>query len=80
MRTWTAILLLAACSTDPKPNPDRPSKPDQNDPAFTIQGAKSWYLIGDGLTPNEDTMTAMVTAPAGTSFVVRTSATTRRFA
>ena len=70
MRTWMAIALLAACTSDPKaPNPDRPSKPDQNDPAYTIQGAKSWYLIGDGLTPNEDTMTVMVTAPAGTSYI-----------
>ncbi|MBV8756284.1 MAG: hypothetical protein JO257_03345 [Deltaproteobacteria bacterium] len=69
MRTWMAVLLLAACSSDPAPNADRPSEPDQNDPSFTVQGAKSWYLIGDGVTPDEDTMTVMITAPAHTSFV-----------
>lgn len=70
MRTWMATLLVvAACSGDPAPNPDRPAPPDSNDPAFTIQGAHSWYLIGDGVTPGEDTMTVIITAPAHTGFV-----------
>jgi hypothetical protein len=69
MRTWLAILLLAACGGDPAPDPDRPMAPDSNDPAFSIAGAKSWYLIGDGVTAGDDTMTVIVQAPEGTSFV-----------
>jgi hypothetical protein len=69
MRTWMAILLLVACGGDPAPDPDRPAPPDSNDPAFTIQGAKSWYLVGDALTKGDDTMTVIVTAPAHTQFV-----------
>lgn len=70
MRTWMAVLLVAACGTsNPKPNGDRPASPDQNDPAFNIQGAKSWYLLGDALTPAEDMMTVMITAPSGTSYI-----------
>lgn len=69
MRRWLAILLLAACGGDPAPDPNRPAAPDSNDPAFAIQGAKSWYLIGDGVTTGDDTMTVIVQAPAGTGFV-----------
>jgi hypothetical protein len=43
--------------------------PDSNDPAFSIQGARSWYLIGDGVTTGDDTMTVIVQAPEGTGFV-----------
>lgn len=69
MRRWLAIVLLAACGGDPAPDPNRPAAPDSNDLAFAIQGAKSWYLIGDGVTPGDDTMTVIVQAPAGTQFV-----------
>lgn len=70
MRTWSlAIVFLVACTGDPAPDPNRPTTPDQNDPAFAAQGARHWYLIGDGVTPGDDTMTVIVTAPAGTRFV-----------
>ena len=73
MRTWMAILLVVAgvvaCGGDPAPDPDRPAPPDSNDPAFTVKGAHSWYLIGDALTPGDDTMTVIITAPAGTLLV-----------
>ena len=70
MRTWMAVLLVAACSSsNPAPDPDRPTAPDQNDPAYTFQGAKSWYMLGDALTPAEDMMTVSITAPSGTSFI-----------
>lgn len=70
MRTWSlAIVFLVACTGDPAPDPNRPTTPDQNDPSFQIQGARHWYMIGDGVTPGDDTMTVIVTAPAGTSFV-----------
>jgi hypothetical protein len=71
MRTWwLAIVLLMACTGgNPAPDPHRPGTPDTNDPAFSIRGAKSWYLIGDGVTSGDDTMTVIIQAPEGTRFV-----------
>jgi hypothetical protein len=72
MKTRLVVLaVVSACSSnrypDPKPNP--PAPPDQNDPAFTQQGVRAWYLVGDGVTPGDDQMTGIVTAPAGAKFV-----------
>lgn len=72
MRTWTLAVAIAAlgCSGGfPDPNPNRPTAPTANDPAFTTRGLESWYLIGDGATPGEDKLTFIVTAPSGTDFV-----------
>ena len=63
---------LGACSGGlPDPKPNRPeSLRLTNDPAFTTSRAStSWYLIGDGATPGEDQLTAIITAPSGTDFV-----------
>ena len=52
MRTWTwavvVVALFAACTGDPAPKTQKPLPPDQNDPAFSIDGLRHWYLIGDG--------------------------------
>jgi hypothetical protein len=75
MRTRTVTLALAlawcglGCSDDPPPKPDRPTAPDANDPAFSINGLRSWYLIGDGAIDGDATMTIIVKAPRGASFV-----------
>ncbi len=70
----TSVLLIALCSSlvacgDPDPKSTRPNAPDENDPAFTTRGLKSWYLIGDGTTPAQDQLTAIITAPSGTDYV-----------
>lgn len=72
MRTSTlamALSCLLACSGYPDPKSDPPNPPGENDPAFTARGLESWYLIGDGATPAEDQLTAIITAPAGTDYV-----------
>jgi hypothetical protein len=72
MRTWTLAVAIAAlgCSGSyPDPKPNRPNAPTTNDPAFASHGLESWYLIGDGATPAENQLTAIITAPSGTDFV-----------
>jgi hypothetical protein len=71
MRTMLAcLILLAACSDGPPPPKSRiPAAPDGNDPAFTVQHMKSWYLIPDGTTPGDTQLVAFITAPPGTSYV-----------
>ena len=72
MRTWTLVIAFAVLGcTDkyPDPKPNRPTAPDVNDPAFAIQGLRSWYLIGDAATHGDDQLVAIVTAPSGTKFV-----------
>src|SRR5689334_1645519 len=72
MRTWILALAIGAFACGggyPDPTPNRPEPPTSNDPAFTSRGIKSWYLIGDGATPGEDKLTAIITAPSGTEFV-----------
>jgi hypothetical protein len=65
-----ALLLVGACGMSfPSPKGQLPNAPDQNDPAFSIQGLRQWYLVGDGVTPGDDEMTVIVTAPAGTQYV-----------
>jgi len=64
-----ALLLLAACGGESGPAAEPPATPAENDPAYTIVGVDGWYLIGNALTPGQDTLTARVTAPAGTGFV-----------
>ena len=64
------ILAVAACTSgNPPPKTRVPAAPDQNDPAFSSAGLQQWYLVGDGVTPGNDTLTAIVTAPSGARFV-----------
>jgi hypothetical protein len=65
-----ALLVVGACGTSfPPPKGDLPNAPDQNDPAFAIQGLRNWYLVSDGVTPGDDEMTVIVTAPGGSQYV-----------
>lgn len=74
MRTWTWTLAVAlsisiiACG-DPGPNPEPPNPPVENDPAFTTQGLRGWYLVGDGATPGQDRIVTVITAPEGSETV-----------
>lgn len=70
MRTLMIAVAVWGCSQSyPGPKPDRPTAPATNDPAFAAQGLKSWYLVGDAVTPGDDKITAVITAPSGTKFV-----------
>jgi len=66
---FAIAVATSACSGTHGPNPDKPAAPDANDPAFSVQGLKNWYLIGDAVTPGDDKIVMQVTAPAGTSTV-----------
>ncbi|MBN1129173.1 MAG: hypothetical protein JXA71_09310 [Chitinispirillaceae bacterium] len=44
--------------------PRTPVAPPTNDTSFTITGLRSWYLIGDSLTKGNDTVDAVIRAPA----------------
>lgn len=61
-------LTIVGCG-DPDPNPNRPSAPAENDPAFSSQGLDSWYLVSDPATPGNDRVTAIITAPDGADYV-----------
>ncbi|MGE5186473.1 MAG: hypothetical protein ACM31C_30665 [Acidobacteriota bacterium] len=68
---WALVAVaVCGCGTGfPPPKPDVPAAPDTNDPAFAIQGLRGWYLVGDGVTPGDDQMTVLVTAPASAQYV-----------
>jgi hypothetical protein len=55
-RFVSLLLALAACADSEIPIPDQPpgapSKADET--GFTIDGLKSWYLVGNQLTPGDD--------------------------
>ena len=64
------ITAMLGCGDHfPPPKSDPPTAPDSNDPAFAIAGLHNWYLIGDGVTPDDNQLTVIVTAPKGSKFV-----------
>lgn len=77
-----ALLLLAACSSNPAaPAPQSEPGPAANAPAapskadspeslgFHIEGAKAWAIIGNEITKVTDALDLKVTAPDGTHYV-----------
>ena len=77
---WFALsasipLALASCGGggDSPQAPDggatRPTAPANNDPDFAVTGLRSWYLIGNDLTPGDDQVSATITPPAGVSAI-----------
>jgi hypothetical protein len=64
-----ALVLCAACSSDPPPRLEPPAAPDGNDPRYAIDGLDDWYLVGDALTAGRDELSLTVTAPGGTRVV-----------
>ena len=69
MKRWMLLLACLFGCSDPAPNPAKPSAPDANDPAFTVNGLSGWYVIGNAATPGQDELKIVVTAPGGTQFV-----------
>jgi hypothetical protein len=72
MRAWTLAAVvttsLFACS-DPPTNPTPPDPPTSNDPAFSVNGLKEWYVLADAAQPGTNQMTFIITAPSGSDYV-----------
>lgn len=65
-----AVAVVCACSSDPPPPAvEPPAAPAENDPAYQIGGVRDWYLVGNDLTPGDDELSLVVTAPEGTELV-----------
>ncbi len=69
MKRWTVIFAFVAGCANPPPNPNPPTAPDTNDPAYTITGLDGWYVIGDAVTAGHDELKLVVDAPNGTDFI-----------
>ncbi len=71
MRALLAVPILAAiaCGGSEGPSDTPPTAPADNDPAYSIERAQAWYLIGNELTPGQDQLDIEVRAPAGTHTV-----------
>jgi hypothetical protein len=63
--TLAATLLIACGGDDDGPAVTPPTAPAENDPAFTVDRLRSWYLVGNDLTPGHDQLEIQVVAPAG---------------
>jgi hypothetical protein len=65
------IASLGACAADEIPIPDEPPVEGggKTDSDFSVEGAHTWYLVGDALTPGNDTLDLAVTGPASASVV-----------
>src|SRR5688500_15369881 len=78
MRTGTlfvAVLMagagLPACTGDDAPISDEApgEPPDKADSAYTVSGARAWYLVGNGLTEGNDRLELAIKGPSSTSVV-----------
>ena len=47
----------------------RPAAPARNDGRYDVQGIGHWSLIGNDLTPGDDTLAVSIGAPAGTTLI-----------
>lgn len=66
----TSVFAFAACGEDgigpPRRTPPSSTVPDSR---FVIEGVPYWWLIGNALTPGQDTIAISVTAPPETQVV-----------
>lgn len=66
----SALLALAACGEDgigpPRESPPSSTVPDAR---YVIEGVPYWWLIGNELTPGQDTISIAVTAPPETQVI-----------
>jgi len=66
------LFAVVACGGDDTPPPSEvpPNPPaGDNDPAFTVERVRNWYLIGNDLTEGRNTLDVEVTAPDGVELV-----------
>ena len=69
---FSCLLVIAACGDDgstPEPRIEPPQAPAENDPAFTVDRIRDWYLISNPLTTGQDNLEVQVFAPAEVEFV-----------
>ena len=65
------VVLLAACESGEPPIPDSLTPPSKEDSSeYQVSGARGWYLVGDALTPGNDTLELTVKGPTETSKLV----------
>ncbi len=73
MRLALAVLLataLAGCADPELGGDDAPLAPGKDDaPGFSVTGGKAWYLVGNALTPGEDTLSLSIKAPSSARVV-----------
>jgi hypothetical protein len=74
MRTWPIVIAVSlgviACGDEfPAPREAKPTAPQENDPAYAIEGVRSWYLIPNAATAGHETMRIVVAPPGGTDFI-----------
>lgn len=63
-------LGVAACGGEfPAPREAKPTPPQANDPAYSIDGVRSWYLIPNDATAGHENMTIVVDPPDGTDYI-----------
>jgi len=71
MKRIALVALLTACAADEAAIPDgapvAPSKEDSGD--YTVSGAKIWYLVGNALTPGDDTLALTIKGPSSSQVV-----------
>jgi hypothetical protein len=64
------VVLLAACESGEPPIPDSLTPPSKEDSSeYQVSGARGWYLVGDALTPGNDTLGLTVKGPTSTSVI-----------
>lgn len=62
--------LTPACTGEDAPIADEaPGEPGKQDSAYTVSGARAWYLIGNGLTEGNDTLELSIQGPTSASVV-----------
>lgn len=69
-----AAVMLCGCGGTGQDDADladlaAPEPPGKADEAYSVQGGRSWYLVGNALTAGDDRIELAVEAAAGTRFV-----------
>ena len=65
-----ALSLVTACADMAADEGELPTEPGKADaPGFSIRGGRGWYLVGNALSPGDNTIALTVTAPSTTAVV-----------
>lgn len=67
------FVLLAACggssSSFPDPRETPPSAPAENSASYGLSGLREWAIVGNEVSPGNESFEVRVTAPEGTDYV-----------